>query len=284
MASRREHKQDARAQRIARAAQSERRRRLKTLGAISAVTLIALGGVIALTTMGNGAGSTGAPQSSFARTAAGRVQALLAGLPQSRGNVLGKQSAPVTVTEFSDLECSACDAFHLGSGVSSPAGISGTGILDAVIRDEVATGRAKLVYRSLETATAGGATPEMWALQQAAVNAAGLQGKAWHYIELFYSEQGAEGSGYVTMRFLQDIARQIPGLDYEAWLRSLRSDSSLRAQTVADNALGTELDQGRASTPTIWIKGPKNSAAFQGITMAPASETAAIEAAIAAAA
>lgn len=41
-----------------------------------------------------------------------------------------------------------------------------------------------------------------------------LQGKAWPYIELFYHEQGREGTACVVPGFLDGIARQILGLNY----------------------------------------------------------------------
>lgn len=279
MASRLQQKQQARAARLERErVERERqiaRRRSRMAAALILVAALVVGSVIAIGGAGGG---------TSARAAATRVQSLLAGLPQHPGNVLGHADAPVTVTEFSDLQCSACDAFDLASGVTSPAGIPGNGILEALIRDEVATGKAKLVYKSLETATANGATPGMWTTQQAAVNAAGLQGKAWNFVELFYNEQGAEGTPYVTMHYLQGLARQIPELNYAAWLRSLTSDRTLAAKVSRDNAEGARLDGGRAATPTIWVKGPKHEAVFEGITQAPARQIATLEQAIGAAA
>ena len=59
------------------------------------------------------------------------------------------------------------------------------------------TGKLKIEYRSLETATR---EPEVFKTQQVAALAAGQQNKLWHFIELFYHEQGEEGSGYVTRR------------------------------------------------------------------------------------
>ncbi|HTW12302.1 MAG TPA: thioredoxin domain-containing protein, partial [Solirubrobacteraceae bacterium] len=200
------------------------------------------------------------------KAAAKRVQSLLAGIPQSTGNVLGKASAPVTVTEFGDLECSVCDEFDLPAGVTSPAGVPGTGILPTIIQQDVATGKVKLVYKSLETASADPANAKMWTTQQAAANAAGLQGKGWNYVELFYNEQGAEDTPYVTMSYLEGLAKQIPGLNYSKWLHDLNSDQAIRNQVASDNTEGAQLDLGKASTPTIWIQGPKNDAQFAGIT------------------
>ena len=35
----------------------------------------------------------------------------------------------------------------------------------------------------------------------------------WNYIETFYHEQGEEDSGYVTEAYLQNLARQVAGLN-----------------------------------------------------------------------
>ena len=69
------------------------------------------------------------------------VDSTLAGIPQS-GNVLGNPNAPVTITEYGDLVCPTCAAFahRRPSRRSSPA--------------LVKTGKAKLVYRAFETASA----------------------------------------------------------------------------------------------------------------------------------
>lgn len=285
MASRAQQKQQARLARIEREQKLAFHHRVRMMLLIVTGAIIVVGATIAIS-IAAGSGSTRAlaPNSDAAAAAARRIEAQLKAIPQSVGNVLGDPGAKVTITEFSDLQCSACDAFDLPSGTSSPSGVAGNGILDALIRDVVVTGKAKLVFRSLETATAGGATPQMWVTQQAAVNAAGLQGKAWNYIKLFYSEQGAEGTAYVTMDFLKGLARQIPGLRYDRWLNSLQTDPAIRAQVESDNRMGTQLDNGTPATPTIWVNGPRNEALFQSFPGSAAQATAAIEHAVKAAA
>jgi protein-disulfide isomerase len=170
--------------------------------------------------------------------------------------VLGKASSPVSIIEYGDLECSICDEFALPTNVAASNGASGSGVEDQIIDNLVRTGRAKLIYDSLETATSNGATPQEFVPQQAAADAAGLQDKAWYYIELFYNEQGEEGSDYVTQAFLDGIAKQIPGLNYSEWLRDSRS-ATLKQQVNAEIAAGTKVDQGAASTPTVLVSGRK---------------------------
>jgi protein-disulfide isomerase len=208
---------------------------------------------IALTSTRGGAPPK--PGSPAARRDVAATVALLQGIPQS-GRTLGSAHAPVTVTEYADLECSVCRAFALGAE-------------ESLIAKEVRAGQVKLVYRSLCTATCNGplARPG-FAGQQAAAYAAALQRLGWDYIELFYREQGAEGTNYVTPSYLAGLAHQIPGLDYQKW----HADSglpSLRAQVTDEGSAAAR--QGFGSTPTIVVEGAHGKA--QPIVGAPAFST-----------
>ena len=55
----------------------------------------------------------------------------------------------------------------------------------------------------------------------------------WDFIELFYHEQGEEDSGYVTEKYLQDLAQQVPGLNLTQWT-SDRNDPALASEVTAD--------------------------------------------------
>jgi predicted DsbA family dithiol-disulfide isomerase len=94
----------------------------------------------------------------------------------------------------------------------------------------------------------------MFVPQQAAAEAAGLQDKEWYYVELFYHHQGSEGTAYVNSNFLSNLAKLVPGLDYNKWL----ADSQDQAQLSKVNAdESTARAQGFSSTPTLTIVGPK---------------------------
>jgi len=209
------------------------RRRLYLFGAIALVAVVIVGAVIAIT---SGSSSN---SSQSASASAAQVRKLLAGIPQS-GGTLGRASAPVTVTLFEDLECPVCRAFTLGGA-------------NQLIERDVRSGRVKLVFRSLQTATPD---PTTFQVQQQAALAAGEQNRLWHFVELFYHEQGAEGTPYVTEGYLDKLARQIPGLDYSKWLAA-RKQASLGSQVAADEQLAKT--NGFDSTPTIVVQGPKAS-------------------------
>jgi protein-disulfide isomerase len=161
------------------------------------------------------------------------VSSLLAGIRQ-RGNTLGDPKAPVTVQYFGDLQCPACKQFTLHG-------------LPSLIESYVRSGKLKIEYRSLETATRN---VEVFKLQQIAALAAGEQNKLWDFIELFYHEQGPEHSGYVTESYLQGLAQQVRGLHLIEWSAG-RNDPQL-ARAVASDAR-TAASAGVSSTPTFLI-------------------------------
>lgn len=266
MASRAEQKAQARAARIEferqQADAAAKKMRLMRLAGVGVVAVIILIAAIVISS-GNNPPPPVKPTSHQATVVVQRVSSLLSGIPESGNNTLGNPSAPVQITEYGDLECSACDLFADGTTVKTSAGVSGSGVEDQIIANYVRTGRASLVYRSLDTATSSGATPSIFPTQQAAALAAGLQGKAWWYIELFYNEQQAEGTPY-THNWLDGIAEQIPGLNYSKWLSDLNSDSSLTGQVQLD--LNMAKAAGYTETPTVVVRGPKGQApAIQGV-------------------
>jgi protein-disulfide isomerase len=161
------------------------------------------------------------------------IAALLADIPQS-ANALGLVTAPVTLQYFGDLECPYCRDFTLEA-------------LPSIISRWVRPGDLRIEYHALETATRA---PELFVAQQVAALAAGKQAKAWEFIETFYREQGEEGSGYVTDRFLAGIASEIPGLNLSQWNRD-RSDRQLVDEIAADERAAETA--GLTGTPSFLI-------------------------------
>jgi protein-disulfide isomerase len=188
-----------------------------------------------------GGGTPPKPGSPQASRDVAAVNGLLAGVSQS-GVRLGSANAPVTVTEFADLECAFCRGFALGAERE-------------LISHQVREGRAKLVYRSLCTATCTGPLGRAgFAGQQSAAYAAGLQHRGWSYIQLFYEEQGGEGTSYVTPRYLDGLARQLSDLDYRRW-SSDRGLPQIKRQVAAEERAARA--HGFGTTPTIVVRGPR---------------------------
>ncbi len=256
MASRKEQKEQARAQRLAQEQaatdRAARQRRMQILGGVLALVVIVV--VVAIVISSSGGGKTVKPETAAAKAAAKHVDSLLAGIPES-GDTLGKANAPVTITEYGDLECSVCDVLATPTSFTNPESEQGSGWEDQLISQYVRTGKAKLVYKALETASSENPDTNAFTQQQVAAKAAGLQGKGWYFVELMYNEQGAEGDNYVTQSYLQGIAKQIPGLNFKKWM-SDRKLASLTNQVVADNNAGTTVDSGQPQTPTVVIVGP----------------------------
>jgi protein-disulfide isomerase len=216
----------------AEAAAAVRRKRLTLLGVVAAA-VVAIVVVILIATGGSGGTKKIAANSKAASETVATVNSTVGGIPQ-HGNVLGYPNAPVTLQYFGDLECPICKEFTLGA-------------LPSIIQQWVRTGKVKIEYRSLQTATR---EPEVFKTQQVAALAAGKQNLMWHYIELFYHEQGLEDSGYVTESYLQNLAQQVPGLNLTKWT-SDRNDPELTKQVTADGQAASA--EGFTGTPSFLI-------------------------------
>ena len=150
---------------------------------------------------------------------------------QEHDGVLGDPNAPVTVTEYLDLQCPICRQ-------------AATTELPTLIDDYVKTGKVKLQARTLHFIGDDSTT--------AAKLAAGAQqqGKLWPFIETFYANQGQENSGYVTDDFLKGIARRA-GVDFAA---AQAYAKSAKAQAALDTADADAQKVGADSTPTFTVK------------------------------
>jgi len=216
--TRKQRREQARAQRKeleeAEAAAAVRRTRLTRLGIVVAVVVAAI--VVVLIATGSGSKKGLAKNPVEVKPLVAEVTALLGGIPQN-GDVLGDPKAPVTLQYFGDLECPVCKTFTLGA-------------LPSLIQQWVRAHKLKIEYHSMETATH---EPETFKTQQVAALAAGKQQKMWTYVELFYHEQGEEGSNYVSESYLQGLAQQVPGLNLAQWT-SERSNAELSNLVASD--------------------------------------------------
>ena len=147
--------------------------------------------------------------------------------------VLGSSSAPVTIVEFGDFQCTTCGAwFHS----QEPQLLQGL----------VKAGRAKLAWRDFDYLG-----PDSIVASEAAY-AAGEQGKFWEYYDLLYSNQGIINSGWASREDLEQFAYQL-GLNMREFNASLQSNKYLQLVTSNYN-LGTSL--GVTSAPTFFVIGP----------------------------
>jgi len=195
--------------------------------------------VIAVIVATGGGPSVGAESKSFSSAeedAIRRTETLLAGIPQ-RGTSLGDPQAPVTLQLFGDLQCAEVRHVMLGA-------------IPVLIRHWVRDGKLRIVYRSIQTDTHDG--PE-FREQHVAALAAGQQGKMWTFIDLFYREQQAQNTGYVTDDFLEGIAEQA-GVDLWRWSEE-REAEGWAGEIESDEALFWEKEFPRRITP-LFLIGP----------------------------
>ena len=253
MASRKEQKEQARAARIAQqeqaAANAQRTRRIQIFGGAIAIAVIVIVVAIVLSSSGGSGAPKGATpgiqKGQKAKQLYSSVNTLLKGIPQS-GTTLGYPDAKVTMMYFGDLECPICQEFTLG-------------IFPQFVQDQVRTHNAKVVYRSMCTATCGtnfsqSTNTTIFNRQQVAAYAAGMQGKFWQYTELFYHQQQKENTGYPTDAWLSGIANEIPGLNIKTW-QTDRTDPTLLDQINGDQSFASKASL--PGTPSLVMKGPK---------------------------
>jgi protein-disulfide isomerase len=231
--TRKERREQARSERKAMeaaAAQAAKRTRMMQLGGVIAAVVVIVVVILVATSGGKKEGlATGSQKNSTVAAVTSEV----GGIHQS-GVVLGNPNAPVTMQYFGDLECPICKEFTLGA-------------LPPLIAKYVRTGKMKIEYHSMQTATH---EQETFRTQQIAALAAGKQNLAWYFIELFYHEQGQEDSGYVTESYLQGLAEQVPGLNLPNW-SAARNDPELAEQITHDTQTVTQ--RGFTGTPSFLI-------------------------------
>ncbi|HEY7949665.1 MAG TPA: thioredoxin domain-containing protein [Solirubrobacterales bacterium] len=208
----------------------ERRQNLIKLA--SAVAFIAVAVVVVLIVVSQNQGSDSGGDSSDLDGIA-EVKQELAGIPQN-GMVLGEPGAKVTVLEFADLQCPVCKGYS-------------EEVLPQIVENQVRSGEAKLSFRNFVI------IDEQSIPAGAAAIAAGKQGRGWNFVELFYRNQGAERSGYVTDEFLTAIAEGAGVPDIDKWNRD-RESKAILGEVAASTREAQEL--GFNGTPSFAMEGP----------------------------
>ena len=159
------------------------------------------------------------------------TNALFTGIPEKNG-VLGDPSAPVTITEFVDLQCPIC------------AETSRT-TLPQLIQNQVKTGKVKLDARALQFIG-----PDSVRAAQVAAGAR-EQGRLWPFLAAFYAAQGQENSGYATGDFLRSVA-QSAGVNADEALAYAQTDAAADQLNQANSEAET---RGIDSTPSFVVTG-----------------------------
>lgn len=150
------------------------------------------------------------------------------------GYVLGAEDAPVTIVEYADYQCPACQSYEL---VQFPT-----------VRERlIATGRVRYVYRDFPLDG-----PHQWArLAAHAAACAEEQGKFWELHDALYRTQSEWSFSRNAGTMFRDEAQAL-GLDlaaYDACMRSTRYAGRIQASQAEGVRLGV------GSTPTFLLGG-----------------------------
>ncbi len=207
----------------------------KVLGAVAGVViLIVIAVVLAVVLTGN---KSSAPKNvptvgSIADGLPGsaEVAAMFHGIPQ-KNLVLGSAFAPVTMTEFIDLQCPICQEFE-------------TTVMPDIIPKYVRTGKVKVYVRP-------------WAFigpdsfrGQSAMLAAGLQNKAFNFAQILYDNQGTENTGWLDSNMVVQAGASVPGLKVPQLLVDQKSSTVKKeAEAVANEANARQV----SGTPTVFV-------------------------------
>jgi len=209
-------------------------RRNRTLVIAIAVALIVAAGLGAASYLTRDKGDNSAVTTATTGTGANEADpavALVAGIPQ-KGTVLGSPTATVTMLQFEDLQCPYCKQYT-------------ETVLPAIIDEYVRPGLVKIDFRGL--ARLG---PDSLEALRITV-AAGLQDKLWEVAGLFYENQGAENSGWVTNELIDQILAKVPGLGAAQVKKDAGSETVTR-QIAATNTQANDL--GVQGPPWFYLK------------------------------
>src|SRR5262249_1069805 len=141
------------------------------------------------------------------------VLARFRGIAQS-GDVVGATNAPVTMSEFGDLQCPYCQHFDIQA-------------LPTLIDRYVRPGKVRLEFFGIAIL---GPDSERAARM---ANAVGLQNHLWEFVDLFYVNQRDENSDYVNDDFLRAVASNVHGVDVD---RALADRSSTPVEAALAHA------------------------------------------------
>jgi len=163
------------------------------------------------------------------------TQRLFAGVPQD-GTLLGDPNAPVTIHEFADLKCPACQSYELRAQPETIATL-------------IRTGRANLRIHFINVIDPGQGTTDGAGLINAA-HALAAKDRMWPFVHLLYFNQGPEGREWADEARLREIAGGAPGVDPGDV--SVRETPATRTAAAEDRRLAKRL--GVQATPTVFVE------------------------------
>jgi protein-disulfide isomerase len=198
------------------------------LAGAAAVAVIVV--VVLVVVLGSGGGSTSTTTAAAATTSGPEAVSIFKGVPQ-HGAILGKASAPATLTVFEDPQCPFCRQWNIDT-------------LPTVVQNYVRTGRVKLQYRGIVVIGLN----SIAGLR--AIYGAAPQNKLWNLSEALYERQGDENSGWITVPVIKDAAKEVGA--NAAKLIAAADSKAVTAQLDANSKLAKA--DGVSGTPTFILQ------------------------------
>lgn len=144
--------------------------------------------------------------------------------------IIGKSSAPITIVEWGDYQCTFCYRFHHSS-------------FQTITADYIQTGKVRLVFKDFPL----NGPDSVFAAE--AAYCAEDQGKYWEYHDELYTNWKGERTGWITTDSLNDFAKTV-GLDLQQF-NSCLSEHKYRNRVLDLEKFGRDI--GVKATPTFLI-------------------------------
>ena len=151
-------------------------------------------------------------------------------LIQNGSPIMGNPSAPITIVEWGDYQCTFCYKFHQSSK-------------NTLIEEYVNTGRINFVFRDFPL----NGSDSVLAAQ--ASYCADDQGKYWEYHDEIYKNWAGERTGWVTRQSLDQFANTV-GLDLIQFSKCL-DDKKYQQRVLENEKFGVKI--GIKATPSFLI-------------------------------
>jgi protein-disulfide isomerase len=164
------------------------------------------------------------------------VAKMFKGIPQ-KGLTLGDPNAPVTLIEYIDLQCPACQQFELTE-------------LPTLVQKYVRPGKMNIQMRTWNIIDANHPGTDDSLRGQKVTIGASKQNKAFDFASVLYNNQGIEGTNWLNNAMIGNIAASVDGLN----LSQLAKDANSAATKSAYTDVNMAAARGQfAATPTILL-------------------------------
>ncbi|WP_210495794.1 thioredoxin domain-containing protein [Patulibacter sp. SYSU D01012] len=237
----REQAQKARLEREkAEQAARERSQRLKLLGGAVVLVLVIVGVVLAAGVFKDTSGGSKDTKVQVDGNEANvkgvaETNELLKGVPQN-GTVLGKPDAPVTIIEFADMKCPACQQYEVTHQ-------------NKVVDELVKTGKANLNLQLINIIDPNAGTTDGADARRAALNLV-AKNKFFNFVHTSYYNQGLENDTWATEKRLKEIGAGAPGVGAAAI--NIRETPAVRELQAKADKLSQDLKV--SGTPAFYVQ------------------------------